>query len=45
MLIEQFKTLNVKGLTGDMTWNDDGTVEKTPMAVVIKDGVYVSYGK
>ena len=45
MLIAQFKTLNVKGLTGDMTWNEDGTVSKTPMAVVIKDGVYVSYGK
>lgn len=45
MLIAQFKTLNVKGLTGDMTWNEDGTVSKTPMAVVIENGVYVSYAK
>lgn len=45
MLIPQFKTLNVKGLTGDMTWNEDGTVSKTPMAVVIENGVYVSYAK
>ena len=35
-------TLSYDGLTGQgMTWAADGTVSKAPMAVVIKDGVYV----
>ena len=38
----QFKTIEVSGLTGTMTWNEDGSVTKTPKAVVIKGGVYVS---
>ena len=41
-LIEQFKGIEVTGLTGTMSWNEDGSVTKTPKAVVIKDGVYVS---
>ena len=43
MLIEQFKTIEVSGLTGTMTWSEDGTVSKTPTAVVIRDGAYVAY--
>ena len=41
-LIEQFKSLEFTGLTGTMSWNEDGSVTKTPKAVVIKGGVYVS---
>ncbi len=36
--------ISVTGLTGagsSLTWNDKGEVSKEPMAVVIKDGVYV----
>ncbi len=47
MLIEQFKKMEFEGLTADtgskMTWKADGTVSKTPTAVVIKDGKYVKY--
>ena len=36
-------TLSVDGLTGQgMTWSANGEVAKAPMAVVIKDGVYVT---
>ena len=36
-------TISVDGLTGQgMTWSADGAVSKAPMAVVIKDGVYVT---
>ena len=38
--------ISVTGLTGagaPLTWNDKGEVSKDPMAVVIKDGVYVGY--
>lgn len=36
--------LKIDGLTGlDMTWKDSGEVSKSPKAMVIKDGVYVSY--
>ena len=43
MLIEQFKTIEVTGLTGTMTWSEDGTVSKTPTAVIIENGAYVAY--
>ena len=45
ILIAQFQTLTVDGLTGTMTWSATGEVTKTPTAVVIKDGVYVGAGK
>lgn len=36
--------ISVNGLTGDgMTWAATGEVSKAPKAMVIKDGVYVSY--
>ena len=42
ILKAQFKTLSFDGITGlAMTWGADGAVSKAPMAVVIKDGVYV----
>ena len=42
-LTAQMATMSYDGLTGDgMTWDDNGAVAKAPMAVVIKDGVYVT---
>jgi hypothetical protein len=38
-LIEQFKSFEFTGLTGTMSWNEDGSVTKTPKAVVIKGAV------
>ena len=43
MLIEQFKTLQIDGVTGSMTWDETGAVTKTPTAVIIKDGAYVGF--
>lgn len=40
-LIAAFPTIEITGLTGTMHWSADGEVDKTPTAVVIKDGVYV----
>ena len=35
--------ISVDGLTGTgMTWDASGAVSKAPMAVVIRDGVYVT---
>lgn len=42
-MITQMPQVSVNGLTGaGMTWNAEGEVAKGPMAVVIKDGVYVT---
>jgi branched-chain amino acid transport system substrate-binding protein len=42
-LVAAMPTLTVDGLTGEgMTWDASGAVSKAPMAVVIKDGVYVT---
>ena len=42
-LIKVMPTLTVDGITGEgMTWAATGEVSKAPMAVVIKDGVYVT---
>ena len=42
-LIEQMQKTSYDGLTGSgMTWSANGEVSKMPVAVVIKDGVYVS---
>ena len=43
MLIEQFKTLQIDGLTGSMSWDESGAVTKTPTAVIIQDGAYVGF--
>ena len=42
MLISVFPGLEVTGVTGAMRWDATGEVDKTPMAVVIENGVYVS---
>ena len=42
-LVGVMTTISVDGLTGQgMTWQATGEVSKAPMAVVIKDGVYVT---
>lgn len=42
-IIPAMPTISVDGLTGKaMTWAETGEVSKAPMAVVIKDGVYVT---
>ena len=42
-VVSVMTTISVDGLTGQgMTWSADGSVSKAPMAVVIKDGVYVT---
>lgn len=35
-------SITVEGLTGTLTWNDKGEVEKDPMVYVIQDGKYVA---
>ncbi len=41
-LVAQFTSMTFNGLTGaNMTWAADGTVSKSPNAVVIQNGVYV----
>ena len=42
MVIAAMQEIQVEGLTGTMTWDATGSVTKTPTAVVIKDGAYVS---
>ncbi len=41
-LVKQFTSMTFAGLTGQSTWAESGEVSKSPKAVVIKDGVYVS---
>ena len=42
ILVEQFTSMTFDGLTGKgMTWQATGEVSKSPMAVIIENGVYV----
>ena len=42
IMVQQLTTMTFDGLTGQgMTWDASGAVSKDPMAVIIKDGVYV----
>ena len=42
-MVEQFTTMSFSGLTGsEMKWSANGEVTKSPKAVVIQNGVYVS---
>ena len=42
-LVKVMPTISYDGVTGkNMTWSSNGEVSKAPMAVVIKDGVYVT---
>lgn len=40
ILIAQFQTLQISGLTGELTWASTGEVTKTPAVYVVKDGIY-----
>ena len=40
-MIAAMQQIEITGLTGTMHWDATGEVDKTPTAVVIKDGVYV----
>ena len=40
LLIEQFATLQVSGLTGELAWATTGEVTKVPAVYIIKDGIY-----
>ena len=40
-LIKAFADLKLEGLTGNLTWNDKGEVEKDPTAYKIENGKYV----
>ena len=40
-MIAAMQQIEINGLTGTMRWDATGEVDKTPTAVVIKDGVYV----
>jgi len=41
LLIEQFATLQMSGLTGELAWATTGEVTKIPTVYVIQDGIYV----
>ena len=41
ILVAQMPEITVTGLTGEMDWDTNGEVSKTPKAVVIENGVYV----
>jgi len=41
MLVAEMANLTITGLTGEMDWEANGEVTKTPKAVVIENGVYV----
>lgn len=40
-LPEAMRNITVDGLTGKLTWNDKGQVQKDPTAYIITDGKYV----
>jgi branched-chain amino acid transport system substrate-binding protein len=40
LLIEQFPSLEITGLTGQLSWAATGEVTKVPTVYVIKDGAY-----
>ena len=41
LMIPAMQEIEITGLTGTMHWAATGEVDKTPTAVVIKNGVYV----
>ena len=40
LLIAQFPTLKISGLTGELAWAATGEVIKTPAVYIVKDGAY-----
>ena len=43
-VIDAMLTITVEGVTGSMTWGEDGEVSKTAKAMVIVDSAYKAYG-
>lgn len=42
IMVQQFTSMSFVGTTGAATWSKSGEVSKSPKAVIIKDGKYVS---
>ena len=40
LLIQQFASLQMSGLTGELAWDSTGSVTKIPAVYVIQDGIY-----
>lgn len=40
--IKAMRKIKIEGLTGELTWNDEGQVEKPATAYVIQDGKYIA---
>ena len=41
-LAKAMRKIKIDGLTGELTWNDEGQVEKPATAYVIQDGKYIA---
>ena len=41
-LARAMRKIKIEGLTGELTWNDEGQVEKPATAYVIQDGKYIA---
>ena len=41
-LAKAMRKIKIEGLTGGLTWNDEGQVEKPATAYVIQDGKYIA---
>ncbi len=41
-LAKAMRKIKIEGLTGELTWNDEGQVEKPATAYVIRDGKYIA---
>ena len=41
-LVKAMRKIKIDGLTGELTWNDEGQVEKPATAYVIQDGKYIA---
>lgn len=41
-LTKAMRKIKIEGLTGELTWNDEGQVERPATAYVIQDGKYIA---
>ena len=41
-LTKAMRKIKIEGLAGELTWNDEGQVEKPATAYVIQDGKYIA---
>ncbi len=42
-MIKAMQEITINGLTGSMSWSSSGKVSKTPKAIIIKNGTYISF--